>query len=324
MPARDVAPSLDALLAGATAREPFSKVDGKSGATLERVVIDGQRYVVKTFDLTNDWLLRASGDVGYRAVALWEHGVYDLVPETIDHTVVAAARDDEARTAALLQRDVTPWLMDVEAPMSMADHRAFLAAMAELHAAHWGFTEDLGLIPMTTRYLILTPSTGELEEHCGGVPAMLRKGWAAALAEVPDHEPLLSSLLADPWPLVDALAGTPCTLVHGDCKLGNMGRHPDGRTIMFDWDRAGSAPATFDLGWYLAVNTDLLPEPKEAAIDAYRAALEGFGVDTGAWWDEQLALTLLGSFLQLGWSKSGQPEELAWWSARMAEARAWL
>ena len=60
-----------------------------------------------------------------------------------------------------------------------------------------------------------------------------------------------------------------------------------------------------DLAWYLAVNCDRLPETKEDAIGAYRAALESAGIETGSWWDEQLAAALAGAFLQLGWSKTG-------------------
>jgi hypothetical protein len=72
-----------------------------------------------------------------------------------------------------------------------------------------------------------------------------------------------------------------------------------------------------DLAWYLAVNCDRLPESKEDTIAASRAALERRGVDTAAWWDTQLELALLGGFVQLGWSKTGNPHELSWWTERV-------
>lgn len=65
---------------------------------------------------------------------------------------------------------------------------------------------------------------------------------------------------------------TPATLVHGDWKAGNLGEHPDGRTILLDW------------GW-----------PGRAT-----------------------PLALLGGFLQLGWSKTGDLAELDWWLSRVA------
>ena len=130
----------------------------------------------------------------------------------------------------------------------------------------------------------------------------------------PHAVPTVAPLLTDPTPLTDALEGKPQTLVHSDWKLGNMGTLPDGRTILIDWAWPGRAPATVDLAWYLAVNCDRIPVPKENVIDFYRAALERTGVDTAPWWDETLGLSLLGAFVQLGWSKTG--EELAWWDER--------
>jgi hypothetical protein len=47
-------------------------------------------------------------------------------------------------------------------------------------------------------------------------------------------------------------------------------------------------------------------------------------MDTAGWWGYQLSLALLGCAVQMGWSKCDQPDELAWWSARVAEASALL
>jgi hypothetical protein len=47
-------------------------------------------------------------------------------------------------------------------------------------------------------------------------------------------------------------------------------------------------------------------------------------MDTVGWWDVQLPLALLGSAAQMAWSKCDQPDELAWWSGRVAEATALL
>jgi hypothetical protein len=59
------------------------------------------------------------------------------------------------------------------------------------------------------------------------------------------------------------------------------GTHPDGRTILLDWAFPGAGPACWDRCWYLALNRARLPEPKEAAISRFRAALEDRGIDTG-------------------------------------------
>jgi hypothetical protein len=57
----------------------------------------------------------------------------------------------------------------------------------------------------------------------------------------------------------------------------NLGSHSDGRTILLDRTLPGAGPACWDLCWYLALNRARLPEPKEAAISRFRAALEGHG-----------------------------------------------
>jgi hypothetical protein len=42
-------------------------------------------------------------------------------------------------------------------------------------------------------------------------------------------------------------------------------------------------------------------------------------VSTSAWWDAQLDAALLGAFLQLAWSKTGDAAEFGWWSNRLDE-----
>jgi hypothetical protein len=70
-----------------------------------------------------------------------------------------------------------------------------------------------------------------------------------------------------------------------------------------------------DLTWYRALNAALLPEPKHAVLQSYRSALERHGVETTGWWDEAVALEMLGCMLQFGWEKAlgGPGDELAWW-----------
>ena len=88
----NVASSIDELLAGATRREPFRRSDGKSGSTFDRVVIAGERYVLKTMHVDDDWIARSLGDVTCRTLAVWACGLLDALPPSIDHTIVGAAR----------------------------------------------------------------------------------------------------------------------------------------------------------------------------------------------------------------------------------------
>ena len=83
-------------------------------------------------------------------------------------------------------------------------------------------------------------------------------------------------------PLVDALASTPTSFLHGDWKMGNLGIGRDGRSVLVDWTYSGPGPVCHELGWYLALNRARLPESKEATISVLREALERHGVDSGA------------------------------------------
>jgi len=230
--------------------------------------------------------------------------------------------------AALLLRDVGGLLVPPGSDVIPLDtHMRFIEHMAELHASYWGFHDAISLNPMAHHYVFLTPAMAALEAAHGGrdpVPKAVAHGWAEIGRMDSGLSTSLATLARDPSRLVRALEATPRTLVHGDWKFGNLGEHADGRTVLLDWDRCGAAPATFDLAWYLAVNCDRLPESKEATIARYRQALEHDGVATSAWWDTQIALTLLGAGLQLLWSKTADAAEFGWWRDRVIEGERFL
>ncbi len=249
----------------------------------------------------------------------------------------AAPGTGAGATTWLLMRDVGPWLVpDADDPLPLAVHRAFVEHMAAVHATFWDGTPtaaalDLELTPVVNRLLDLSPWLASTEAAIGSgatIPRLVGEGWAR-FPEVarPDVVPTVRDLARDPTPIAAALAATPGTLVHGNWKYGNLGTTPDGRTILLDWEGTGHAAALLDLSWYLAINCRRIPEPKEAAIAAYRTALEGAGVDTGGWWDRQLAVSLLTGLVWFGWEKAlggRRDDELAWWEDRVADGVAWL
>ena len=73
--ARTLAPSVDALVDGASTREPMESADSKSGARFERVVIDGDAFVVKHVDRAYDWIARQTGDLACWPIVVWERGL---------------------------------------------------------------------------------------------------------------------------------------------------------------------------------------------------------------------------------------------------------
>lgn len=85
------AASLEDLLRGADAREPMLGGERKSGVRFERVVIGGERYVVKHLHCDEDWVARATGDLACRPVQLRRSGLLHQLPSCIDHAVVGCA-----------------------------------------------------------------------------------------------------------------------------------------------------------------------------------------------------------------------------------------
>ncbi len=323
---RTPAASVDELVAGATERRPLVTGDGKSGSTLELVVIDGERFVLKHLHPDADWTMRGFGDLCCRPVAVWTTGLLDAVPACIDHTVVGAAAPlgRNGWGGALLLRDVSDHLFPVgDDPIDMADHRMLLEHLAALSATFWESTQLPELLSLESRWSAFGPAWMAAEEARGWpdeVPKIAWEGWTRFATRAPrDVEMLIGELRRDLDPLARAARRTPQTFLHGDWKLGNLGA-ADGRTILLDWTYPGVGPAAHDLAWYLCLNRARLPESKEDAIDAFRTSLEIHGIATAAWWDEQLSLCLLGALVQFGWEKAlGDDAELGWWCDRARE-----
>jgi hypothetical protein len=315
-----------AFVARATAREAVESA-GKSGARLERLRIDGEPYVLKYLDLAQDWTMRAAGSIGGATAELWHRGLLGRLPSCINQPIVGVARN---RVTQVLMRDVGPWLVPVsDEAIGLDQHLRFLAHMAALHAAFWGAGPEVEIVPGMHRYLELSPWTAQAEAARGHpplVPRLVGEGWSLLESVAPAAAAVVTPLAWNPAPLVEALESTPQTFVHGNWKFDNLGSDPRGRTILLDWELPGRGPALSDLAWYLAINCRRLPQSKEDAIDAYRAALEAQGVDTGFWWKRQLRLSLLGALVQFGWEKAfgGYDDELAWWEQRALDGAALL
>jgi len=319
----DVLSSIGELLADAT---DITTIDsaGKSGAKLDRVRIDGEPYVVKYLDAATDWTMRAAGVDGSATLALWRRGILHRLPACINQPIVAIAR--EGSVTALLMRDVGDWLVPVsDDTVPLDQHLRFLDHMAAMHGTFWQTSDDIDVVSNRTRYLELSPHTAEREAALGSahpVPRLIGEGWPLLAEVAPAAAAVVVPLANDPAPLVDALADTPETLVHGNWKLDNLGTDPDLNTVLLDWELPGRGPALSDVAWYLSINCRRLPHAKEEAIDAYRAALEQHGIATEPWWSRQLGLCLLGALVQFGWEKAfaGYDDELAWWERQAVDA----
>ena len=325
----------------------FAKYN-KSGSRLSRVMINdghGPQLILKQVSLTSDWLMRATNDANIRAVTLWEHGLMDLFPPEIDHARLACARDKDG--GAILLHDVSTEMLPY-VRFNPDDNAFMLEAMAALHATFFESplltSPDLGLCRLSDVYSMFSPVTGKRE--VGGpdeVPQRILEGWEMVKTAVPtDVADVILTLLDDPAPLCDALGRYPHTLVHGDWRHANQGLERNGRSrlILLDWQLAVAAPPSVELGRALGTNSVLLPVSKEEAIDYYKAQLAqrlGPRFDE-SWWEPQLALGLLGGFLQDGWAivlkathwhvgadaREHWQADLTWWSDQVRNGAKWL
>ncbi len=316
------------LLSRATDREVVRPVDGKSTSTFERVTIDGRPYFLKRLSPATDWIMRATGDHVHRPFLVWRAGIMDGVPPCIDHAVVAmevSGTDDHAELA-MLMRDVGLDLVpEGDAAVPSRQHEGFIDHLAQLSATFWGWRDVVGgLTTMAQRFRFFDAANVARELEVADPPGAIvaaDAGWR----QLPERSPALSAVAdavhEDPGILTGPLEATPVTFLHGDWKMGNLGTHADGRTILLDWAYPGSGPPCWDLCWYLALNRARLPEGKEAAIARFRDALGRHGIDGAGWFETQLDLCTVGIMATFGWEKAlGGEDELRWWEQRVAGA----
>lgn len=330
-----VAASVAGLIEGATERRVVSADDGKSGSTFERLVIEGAPYFLKTLSYEGDWLMRITGDVDLRPLRTWQAGIMHGAPPCIDSTLVGMAVEGTGPSArlAMLMHDVGEHLVpEGDTVVSEAQHLGFVDHLAALSATYWNWHDPLGLTPLEHRFRFFAPdniapviASFDGDDELPVPLRVARDGWARLSERAPRLAALAAAVHADPGPLAAALRTTPSTFLHGDWKMGNLGTHPDGRTILIDWAYPGEGPAGWDLAWYLALNAARLPISKEDTIAAFGDALARHGIVTDEWFDRQLGLSMVAIMACFGWEKAmGGDDELAWWEdAALAGAR-WL
>ena len=231
---------MEELLAGATSREPFGTTDAKSGAAFERVVIDGESLIVKHVHIDDDWTMRFNGDIGCHPAQVWQAGLMDVMPERIDHGVIAVAAGlgRNGWGAAILMRDLS------DAMVPPGDDLITIDATPDVDrrpgrplGPHVGLEGRRR--PRAARQPV------DMVQ-----PRVVGRRGRARLAR-PGPEDRVRRLAAfrssgrrrtcsrrstrsgdDPAPLVAAVRETPLTFVHGDWKLGNLGVTADGRTCI--------------------------------------------------------------------------------------------
>jgi hypothetical protein len=133
-------------------REPLAH-DGDSGSQLERVVLaNGRSVIVKHISAAWDWIMRATHDAG-REAALWDSGVLQELPPSVDYPVLATEREGDGWAIAL--GDVGAELIGSRR-LSRDECRSLLHAADTIHR-HFQGRPVAGLSTLADRAFMFSP-----------------------------------------------------------------------------------------------------------------------------------------------------------------------
>lgn len=310
--------------------------DGYSGSVHQRVEVllrSGRQVnlVVKQVNLALDWTAYRTGDGDGREARLLAEPALDGLWNIFHCPYLALATN--AGNEGLLMEDLAPHLFpDEDAPISVEAEGYLLGCLARMHARYWE-SEVLDLpwlTPPASRFGVMGPPAASEDGWRAPVPPifdLIRRGWRIAAKRLSPDE--MQFLRQPANVLSEVCAGLPWTLLHGDAKMAHFALIPGSRVAALDWELMGVGPATLDLGWYLAVNSERLARSKEEVINCYRELLEaalGNNFAPSVWARMMYAGLLCGAVMLL-WAKalaleSGQPEaeaEWEWWVGLLKE-----
>jgi hypothetical protein len=307
---------VSSVLDGARERGPFAAEGGRTGAAFERAVLtDGTPVVIK--HVTGDDLLAQLTGGTDRLHTMWTAGVFDRLPPSIDHTMLAVEPAPDGWV--IVMRDASAEFLGEHYVLTRDENRRVLKAMDAMYRSFHG-VEIPGGCTVTDRVRAFT-SFGDIDWPLKDV---WTRGWKLFPEVAPrDVADAMSALLADPGVLVRELERCDQTFVHGDLRLHNMGLADD-RVVLLDWEIAGPGPLTSDFAWYLIISATRIDATRDEIVDDFHA-ISGDLFD-----DRALDLAVIGALLSLGWNKAidivenpdpalreQERADLDWWIARV-------
>ena len=227
------------ILDRAVQREGLKGHDGRSGAVLERVVLDdGTRLVVKTAAPGTDLPGAATGDPG-RELWLWSTGILGRLPPGAGHAIVDGWETGDG-TIITVMRDLGDAVVGRRGPITRSRCRRILGAAAAVHRRFAG-QHVARLCPLERRLTLFSPRGIAAAGGDNQLAALVARGWEY-FAEIapPDIVAEVFAVFDDPEPLANELRRGGSTLIHGDLWLVNVALPPRG-VVLLDWGLATEA-----------------------------------------------------------------------------------
>lgn len=209
---------------------------------------------------------------------------YQEIAPQLPVRVPNALHIGDGRTAPLLLEDLGHLrLGDQAAGLTVADARACVDALADLHAAYWS-SPTLGNNWLTRPWqgIFKDMAAQMMVTGIPGVDAIKDQVPRATASRIPEDPAVWAACIA-------RLGEGPHTLIHNDCRLDNLFFAGDGTPVFLDWQTIADGRASQDVANLLAGSMD--PEPLaghwEELLRRYHNRLTDRGV-TGYSYDEFL------------------------------------
>lgn len=284
------------LLARINDRVPLDDHDGRSGATLERGVLDdGRHVIVKTVAPDRDITFALGGEPTGRERRLWETGVLHGLPPGIGHALLGAGWVDGLLVTVMsdLESAVLTW----DRVLRADDLDRIFGALAAMHRRFAGQAPP-GLCDIRTRAALFAPEGfASLAADHELVPAVLA-GWEHFVEIVPHSiADAVLSTLRRPDDLAAVLTSGVSTLCHGDAWLVNMALTSN-ELVLLDWNLATHGPASLDLVYFVVGCAAHIDLPDDILLEKARDACRDL-VDDTVW-----NATLFWALCELGWNKA--------------------
>jgi hypothetical protein len=270
---------------------PVASEELHGGRCSSRVVAlldaDGRRFVLKIFP-QRDW---RAGLVDHNVeCSLWAAGITPRLPHPLFCPTFDVAWHERRGEYWMLMDDVSPGIT----PRGTFDADRFrwlLDALAGLHACYWNDADMLERTPALSLEQNVALFAEPVIALAGRTAAV---GWVQSVIEnfvvmrplVPVFLEALGGRDADfyldlckdrsAW--VQALAGLPHTLVHGDPRRANIALLGPHHVSMFDWDLATRGPAALDLAWCWFLQFHCYP-PQDGRTLADREPLRAYYIE---------------------------------------------